>query len=56
MKTTLWTVDFDTGKRMYVSASTVKIAIHLAVWGYNKDMDTKLNSSNITAVQKGKIE
>jgi len=56
MKSNLWTVDFNTGARMFVSASTVKIAIKNAVQGYNKDMNGNLNSADITMVYKGKIE
>lgn len=56
MKTILWTVDFSTGARMYVSASTVKMAIKNAVEGYNKDMNGHLNSADIDMVYKGKIE
>lgn len=56
MKIDLWTIDFDTGYRMYVSASTVKTAIKNAVWGYNKDFNTNINSKRVTMVCIGKLE
>lgn len=56
METKLWTVDFSTGARMFVSASTVKMAIKNAVQGYNKDMNDHLNSADIDMVYRGRIE
>lgn len=56
MKTVLWTIDFNTGARIFVSASTVKIAIRNAVEGYNKDMNGHLTSADIDMVHRGKIE
>lgn len=56
MVTILWTVDFNTGARMFVSASTVKMAIKNAVQRYNKDINGHLNSADITMVYAGKIE
>jgi len=60
MKTKMWTVDFDLGfrqSRLYVSASTVTIAIREAVWGYNRDViGENVNSKQITMVCQGRIE
>lgn len=56
MKTVLWTIDFNTGFRMYVNATTIKIAIKNAVWGYNKDFNTNINSKQITMVCIGKLK
>lgn len=52
----LWTVDFNTGARMYVSATTILNAVKNAVWGYNKDMNEKIAPKNIVSVRKGKID
>jgi len=57
MKTVLWTVDFSNGMRMYVSASTISVAIKNAVWGYNRDSGAlKITAKDITKVQKGNKE
>lgn len=60
MKSKMWTVDFDLGfrqSRLYVSASTVKMAIKNAVFGYNRDViGENVNSSQITMVCQGRIE
>ena len=60
MKTKMWTVDFDLGfrqSRLYVSASTVKIAIRNAVFGYNRDViGENVNSAQITMVCQGQID
>ena len=54
MKTSIWTVDFDNGKRIYVSATTVLAAVKYAVWGYNKDSDSlQIFPKNIIQVRKG---
>ena len=55
MKTVLWTVDFNNGMQMYVSASTVLVAIKNAVWGYNKDRGTlPITAKDVVKVQKGR--
>lgn len=56
VESVLWTVDFDIGARMYVSASTVLNAIKNAIWGYNKDMNGSLKPKNIVNVRKGKYD
>lgn len=59
MKTQIWTVDFDLGhrhSRIYVSASTVILAIKNAVWGYNKSTGENINSKRIVKVRQGWIE
>lgn len=60
MKTKLWTVDFDLSfrqSRLYVSASTVKMAIKNAVFGYNRDViGENVNSKQIVMVCQGRIE
>lgn len=56
MRNYLWTVDFDNNCRMYVSASTILMAIRNAVWEYNKNMDGSLKSSNITSVRLGRYD
>lgn len=54
MKTVLWTINFDTGKIIYVSASTILVAIKNAVWGYNKDHAGKMSPKNVVRARKGK--
>lgn len=56
MKTYLWTVDFNNGFGMYVSATTILTAIKNAVWGYNKDYNTRITSKNIVSVRKGRYD
>ena len=57
MKTKLWTVDFSNGKRMFVSASTVLVAIKNAVWGYNKDSgNEKITPKQVIMICQGRIE
>jgi len=55
MKTVLWTVDLNSGLRMYVSASTVLVAVKNAVWGNNKDDSyMKITAKDITMVCRGR--
>ena len=55
MKSVLWTVDFSNGMQMYVSASTILVAIKNAVWGYNRDSGSlKITAKDVVKVQKGK--
>ena len=54
MKTSLWTVEFDNGQAVIVSARTVLMAIRNGVWGYNKDSGRPpLKSSNVIKVYHG---
>ena len=55
METTLWTVEFSNGRKMYVSASTILVAIKNAVWGYNKDSSPlRIHPRDVVKARKGK--